>query len=160
MTQPTYAGRSLDEIKAAAEGMNGWNYNEARRVGDDEICEFGTELDGEWYPIGTVDAQTYTNEPADDVLVARHILTTNPATVLAMVARIEELDRETERLDFVLKNSAFLCETVTNGSKAYQLWTQDEDEEYFALSGVGIWSSSSRDAIDAAMEQTENREGA
>lgn len=74
----------------------GWNYNEARRRGEDEICEFGTEHDGEWYPIGIVDGQTYTSEPDDDIKIGRYIALTNPSTVLAMAARIEELEREAE----------------------------------------------------------------
>jgi len=94
MSEHTYAGRTLAEIRTAAESMRCWKIEEARLIGEDEICEFGTEHDGEWYPLGTVDGQTYTSNPADDLVIAQYIVTANPDTVLDMVERIAELEAQ------------------------------------------------------------------
>ena len=56
--------------------------------------------------------------------------------------------RDTERLDFVLANTAFICRIDPT---MVQLMTQDEDEEYIALSGEGEAFRTEREAIDAAI---------
>lgn len=92
MSEQTYSGHTPAEIRSAAESMRGRKIEEARRVGEDEICEFGTEHDGEWYPLGTVDGQTYTSNPADDLVIAKYITTANPPTILALLDRIDWLE--------------------------------------------------------------------
>lgn len=67
--------------------------------------------------------------------------------------------RDTERLDYVLSNSAFTVWRVRDRSiKQVQLYTQDEDEEYHILSGAERYFNTERDAIDAAMSAS--KEGA
>jgi hypothetical protein len=65
--------------------------------------------------------------------------------------QIEALQADAERLDYVLENLAFLHITVADGGNiCYQLMTQDEDENYIKLSGIGRFFSTPRAAIDAA----------
>jgi len=60
----------------------------------------------------------------------------------------EEVRRDAERLDFVLKNLSFL----QHSEHGVQLWTQDEDEEYIILSGhEDKWFLTTREAIDSAI---------
>ncbi len=67
------------------------------------------------------------------------------------LAECERLRADAERLDFVLDNCAFIQTTASEGRPdTYQLLTQDEDENYIALSGEGIWFPTHRAAIDAA----------
>ncbi len=68
--------------------------------------------------------------------------------------------RDSARLDFVLKNSAWVQwvrfdDTFTRA----QLWTQNEDEEYVVLSGEGKSYSTQREAIDAAIASTHTTTG-
>ncbi|MBM2883968.1 ead/Ea22-like family protein [Chromobacterium phragmitis] len=94
---------------------------------------------------------------------ADYIAAANPAAIQellahidAQAARIAELERDAARLDYVLANSAFLCEgTNGTGEKDYQLWTENEEEHYIVLSGLGKCFASTRAAIDAAMEQNQ-----
>lgn len=65
-----------------------------------------------------------------------------------------QVGKEKVRLDFVLNNSAFIMITLTDtGSKAFQLLTQNEDEDYIVLSGDNKFFTAERDAIDAALPQ-------
>lgn len=79
----------------------------------------------------------------------------NPATILAVIERLqvaEDAVKDAERLDFVLANDAFMYETPTDvGTTAYQLWNQDEDEDYHVLSGEESFYPTKRAAIDAAV---------
>lgn len=66
----------------------------------------------------------------------------------------EQDAKDTERLDYVLDKCAFIVVTKTDaGGKAYQLMTQDEDENYITLSGDTKFFSDTRSAIDAALSQ-------
>lgn len=59
-----------------------------------------------------------------------------------------------ERLDFVMKNDAFLHRTKTDTETiCYQTWQQDEDENYVVLSGFDAFYPSGRAAIDAAIQK-------
>jgi hypothetical protein len=69
--------------------------------------------------------------------------------------------KDAVRLDFILDNLAFISETVSRNADSditdsdittYQLYTQDEDENYITLSGDGKYFKSKREAIDAAMQ--------
>jgi hypothetical protein len=55
---------------------------------------------------------------------------------------------DTARLDFVLRKTAWLTESVLGNHHIYQLLTQDEDENFIELSQ---WFESPREAIDHAM---------
>lgn len=67
------------------------------------------------------------------------------------LAECERLRADADRLDFVLANSAFIQITPSEGrTDTFQLLTQDEDENYIALSGEGVWFPTQRAAIDAA----------
>lgn len=60
---------------------------------------------------------------------------------------------DTERLEFVVKRCAWIDETkADSGVTVYQLMTQDEDECFVALSGIGLFFPTWRAAIDAAIK--------
>jgi hypothetical protein len=59
---------------------------------------------------------------------------------------------DTERLDFMLANSAFTVRCNRDGSiLQYQLMTQDEDENYHVLHNERRFYNTEREAIDAAI---------
>jgi hypothetical protein len=61
---------------------------------------------------------------------------------------------DTERLDFMLKRTAFVVGTKTDaGGMAYQLFEQDEDEAHICLSGETLFFNTARGAIDAALRE-------
>lgn len=61
--------------------------------------------------------------------------------------------RDSERLDFVLSAGAFVVAEMGLG-RVFQIWSQDEDENFHIMSGgEKDWFASERDAIDAAMER-------
>jgi hypothetical protein len=65
---------------------------------------------------------------------------------------VDVLNLESKRLEFMLSNDAFLSTTKADGGfVVYQLWIQDEDENYQILSGDGFFGTP-RGAIDAAMK--------
>ena len=87
-----------------------------------------------------------------DSIVKCEVLYVRADLVAKKDAEIAELRKDAERLNFVLANYAFLQESETDlGSIAYQLLTQDEDENYIVLSGEGGFFSTTRKAIDAAI---------
>lgn len=60
---------------------------------------------------------------------------------------------DTNRLDFVIGAQAFIHETKTDvGGVAYQLWIQNEDEEFIAMHESSLFFSTPRAAIDSAIE--------
>lgn len=64
----------------------------------------------------------------------------------------DEHTKDTQRLEFVLWNSAFSMHTESDaGSMCYQLLAQDEDENYIVLSGDNAFFPTERAAIDAAI---------
>ena len=78
------------------------------------------------------------------------------APLLSRIAELEaklgEVEKDTKRLDYMLAKDAFAVSSKTDsGGIAWQLWNQDEDEEYFVLSGETSFFKTPRDAIDAAM---------
>lgn len=102
MTNHTYAGRTLDEIKAAAEAATPGPWDQAHRQHDylplpagkyyttqvfDENGE--TIANMAWHRV-PIDGGVRTDRSEN----ALYIATANPATVLAMAARLKELERE------------------------------------------------------------------
>lgn len=68
---------------------------------------------------------------------------------------IAELEKEIARLDFVLKESAFIMKSETDTKQTvYQLWAQDEDEYFWSLCG-NTFHKTPRLAIDCAMQTPE-----
>lgn len=64
--------------------------------------------------------------------------------------------KDSERLDFMLANDAFLSRSNADaGVVVYQLMTQNEDEEYIELSGAHAFFPAPRTAIDAAIAEKE-----
>lgn len=62
------------------------------------------------------------------------------------------LAKDAKRLDFVLQKQAFIVWCNRDGSiKQCQLMDQNEDEEFFALSGEDRFFNDPRAAIDAAI---------
>lgn len=72
---------------------------------------------------------------------------------------LEAMRRDAELLDFVLEQDAFLFRNTTDaGAKVFQLWTQDEDENYHVISGEGQFFKTPRDAIRAAIAAEKREE--
>lgn len=154
----------LADLRAAS-AVTGWPNDTYRQQWDDGepvpgVYEIGcTNEDDELYEVMIIDTANYGVDDAAEKL-ARFYTAFNPesarrllAHIDAQAARIAELERDAARLDYVLANSAFLCEgTNGTGEKDYQLWTENEEEHYIVLSGLGKCFASTRAAIDAAME--------
>jgi hypothetical protein len=65
--------------------------------------------------------------------------------------------KDAERLDFVISNTAWIqAAKLDHPVVRYQLFTQNEDEEYIVLSGEGKSFETPRAAIDAAIQQSKN----
>lgn len=75
------------------------------------------------------------------------------APLLVRIAELEaQVAEETKRLDYVLDNYGYMESSKTDaGGIALQLMTQDEDENYIALSGETKFFTTKRAAIDAAI---------
>jgi hypothetical protein len=145
MTDYTYAGHTLAEIKVAAEVATPGIW----------VAEQNTINGVECHCVGVADATTCvasTGEIGDakyghqSTLDADYIATANPATMRALVARIEALERDAARYRWMVKN-------VVSGSIGFGDWWINADEP------ESEWDSAI-DAAIAATEQTKNREGA
>jgi hypothetical protein len=79
------------------------------------------------------------------------------APLLARIAELEaKVAEETKRLDYVLDNYGYMESSKTDaGGIAWQLMTQDEDENYIVLSGETKFFTTKRAAIDAAIRGNE-----
>lgn len=72
---------------------------------------------------------------------------------------IESAGADSERLDFILAEEAFVVWAMRDGSiRQCQLLTQDEDERYWVLSGAFRFFNTEREAIDAAIAKPEMAE--
>ena len=81
---------------------------------------------------------------------------TNTLGLLRSVARarqkIAEAAADTARLDLMLRQDAFKHVSRTDaGGLAYQIWKQDEDEDYHVVSGPQAFFPTPRAALDAAL---------
>lgn len=69
-----------------------------------------------------------------------------------LAAKLVNAQKDTQRLEFVVSEGAFLNASITDaGVTVYQLWNQDEDENFHTLSGDARFFPVYRDAIDAAL---------
>lgn len=88
----------------------------------------------------------------------------------AMIARIRELEAELERasqpgggddtarLDFMIEQQCWIQWTNRDGSILQcQVYHQNEDEEYFVLSGEDRYFNTPREALDAARASLDGR---
>jgi hypothetical protein len=79
------------------------------------------------------------------------IAAANPAVILALIAKVESLEADAARLDFVIDKGAFITWSLRDSTiKQCQLMNQDEDEDFHYLSGDDKYFNTVRDAIDAA----------
>lgn len=84
----------------------------------------------------------------------QHYLDFAPASSEPAVAAIEAVT-DTQRLDFILENTAFTTEQFTDaGGISHQLFSQDEDEDFHCLHDRNRFYPSAREAIDAALAST------
>lgn len=117
---------------------------------DDETCGYtrSTHREIEMYdpafelPLGT---EVYASpQPAQTERIAE------------LESELVEAKEDTKRLDYMLLKDAFAVPSKTDsGAIVWQLWNQDEDEEYFVLSGETSFFKTPRAAIDAAMRGNE-----
>lgn len=65
---------------------------------------------------------------------------------------ISELEKVEKRLNFMIDETCWIQSTKTDvGGVAYQLWTQNEDEEFYTLHENTQFFKTPREAIDAAI---------
>lgn len=97
---------------------------------------------------------TYDEDPKALVKFAR-LLFQRYEQALPQSPEIQQLRKDAERLDFMIKNLAWAQSFERDGSiPQYRLMTQNEDEDYVFMSGEDRYFNTPRDAIDAAMEQS------
>lgn len=92
MTHHTYAGHALAEIKEAAEKATpgNWRFENVQYGNGLELVSDHTDEHGILWAESDCGEPRIGFESSSDL---SHITTANPATVLAMVARIEELEK-------------------------------------------------------------------
>ena len=79
-----------EQLKALAEAAKNWHVNHAMPENDDGIVEVGHMLDGEFYPIVTVDCVQYDQSSQP---LAKYIAAANPERILALIAENERADK-------------------------------------------------------------------
>lgn len=73
----------------------------------------------------------------------------------ATQARPVDAPTDAERLDFMVRECAWIVWTKRDGSiRQCQLWAQDSDELIHIVSGESRFFNTAREAIDAAMRAT------
>ena len=77
-----------EQLKALAEAAKGWNTNHAMPEIDGEPIDVGQLLDGEFYPIITVDCGQYDQTSNH---LAEYICYATPQRILALIAENERL---------------------------------------------------------------------
>lgn len=79
----------LKALRAAADACHGWSWPDRRRD-ENGTHHFGKRNeDGEFYEIGTIDASNYTGNYADDLRVLKFLRLVQPATIKALIDRLE-----------------------------------------------------------------------
>ena len=79
-----------EQLKALAEAAKGWNTNHAMPEIDGEPIDVGQLLDGEFYPIITVDCGQYDQTSKH---LAEYICYATPQRILALIAENERADK-------------------------------------------------------------------
>lgn len=70
----------------------------------------------------------------------------------ALLDRIRDLELDRRRLDFLIDQRVWVQPTLRDGSiQQYQVYDQDEDENYIVRSGENRYFNTPREAIDAAL---------
>lgn len=77
-----------EQLKALAEAAKGWNVNHAMPETDGEPIDVGQILDGEFYPVITVDCGQYDQLSKP---LAEYICYATPERILALIAENERL---------------------------------------------------------------------
>lgn len=121
--------------EAASKATPGGRIASSRRM----LCRIDIDSDSETLA-------TVYGESGENLANAQLICLCNPATVLALIARIRELEKDAARLDWVLEQGAIAAHSGVRGQPdRYQI-------EWPLLGEVfGEWFLSEREAIDAAM---------
>ena len=86
----------------------------------------------------------------------REYTTGSKSTYQPDAAEVRKQALDSERLDFVLEKQAFISQI---DATMCQLMTQDEDEDFIALSGEGEAFRTPREAIDAARALSDKKGG-
>jgi len=76
------------------------------------------------------------------------------------IAELQNKLQETKaKLDFVINNYAFIMEQTADTERpTYQLWTQNEDEEYIVLHDKDKFFPTKLEAVEAAMLSAAQKE--
>ena len=126
---------------ALAEAVQGWsNVNTVWRDKEEDMPIVGhIDEDGFKYPVLTVDTAQYFDEKDD---LAQFYAAANPATIIALVAKVESLAADTQRLDLMIRHGS---------SNGQFIWIEQKSnfiDPRGRIAGIG---DDQRSALDAAM---------
>ena len=101
-----------EQLKALAEAAKGWNVNHAMPETDGEPIDVGQILDGEFYPVITVDCGQYDQLSKP---LAEYICYATPQRILALIAENERIRKandslKTEVSDVYASNTGYRLE--------------------------------------------------
>lgn len=128
-------------------GVDTW-YHKEQRMEQQSNAEFTAATDPETV-IALLDEIDALNKKYQELDLLHEA---SEGRISELMAEVEQSKRDAERLDYVLKNTAFIHPiTFDDTFTRFCLMTQNEDEEYIKLSGDGKTFATEREAIDAAM---------
>lgn len=117
MTHPTQE----DDVKAIRDALAalppGWNLDAAQAAGEGSAF-VGSTLDGEFYPVVTVDTGNY-DQSTHALLIARFYAECNPARIARLIAHI---DAQAVRLDAAEKLAADRLDQMNADRKQALVW--------------------------------------
>ena len=101
----------MSELRKLAEAAKEWsNVTEIRSDTGDYGCTIGGMVDGEFYPVVTVECEIYY---ADSMPLAAYIAAANPATVIGLMDEIDRLRTEAVAADIRIENDALVIAGLT-----------------------------------------------
>ena len=93
---------NIEELKCIAQDVTGWsNCNQSwldSSEYDPEPVVGHIDEDGNKYPVATIDCDRY-YAAEDSIKLARFYAAANPATVIELISRIEELEAKTHNAE-------------------------------------------------------------
>ena len=108
----------MSELRKLAEAAKEWsNVTEIRSDRGDYGCTIGGMVDGEFYPVVTVECESYY---ADSMPLAAYIAAANPATVIGLMDEIDRLRNEAVAADIRIANDALVIAGLTAERDAAQ----------------------------------------
>ncbi len=119
-----------EQLKALAEAAKGWNTNHAMPEIDGEPIDVGQLLDGEFYPIITVDCGQYDQTSKH---LAEYICYATPQRILALIAENERLQLWANRFKALRDMECAMCPP---DKLSYYINNYDELDKHIARVNV------------------------